>query len=112
MILWLDFKIFGSGCGLGAPFWSQPFYWLVDANTEKGTFYTWSGWFGSQLMSFQWRHPLPQEERVLAGKRFRPFMSNRRLGRVEVKWKCDELKTSEQIIAFENTLTHKGTYYR
>lgn len=112
MIRWLDFAIFGNGCGLGAPYFSQVFYWLVDSNTEKGTFYTWCGWFGSQLQSFQWFHPIPGEERILAGVRFRPFTSTRRWFRVRVAWKGSGLNTSEEISCFEETLYRKGIYYR
>lgn len=80
----IDFLIFGSGRGLGAPYWNQPFYWLVDAHSKRGDFYTYSAGFGAQLHSYQWRHPKPQERRRLAGMEFAPFHSRRRWGRVEV----------------------------
>lgn len=82
----IDFLIFGSGHGLGAPYWNQPFYWLVDAHSKRGDFYTYSAGFGAQLHSYQWRHPKPQERRRLAGMEFAPFHSRRRWGRVEVAW--------------------------
>ncbi len=112
MIRVLDFAIFGDGHGMGAPYFSQTFYWLVDGFTERGTFYTWSGWFGSQLQSFQWTHPNAGEERLLAGKRFRPFQSHRQWGRVRVSWACSELETTEQIRAFQAGLPHSAAYYR
>jgi hypothetical protein len=98
MILWLDHKIFGSGYGLKSPFWDDKYYWL------SGGLYTWSGWYGSQLQSFQWSHPKPGESRKLLGREFRPFLSNREfmwlwrdkifaiplpISRVRVSWSCD-----------------------
>lgn len=71
MIVWLDHWIFGNGYGLKTPRIDDKFYWL------SGEFYTWSGWFGSQLQSFQWRHPKAGEERVLIGRKFKPFQSSR-----------------------------------
>lgn len=95
MIVWLDHKIFGNGYGLGSPYFDGRFYWL------SGQFYTWSGWFGAQLQSFQWRHPKAGERRTLAGREFVVFSSERLfwwlwrdgivsiplpLGRVRVSW--------------------------
>ena len=71
MIVWLDHLIFGNGHGLKSPWCDSRFYWL------SGEFYTWSGWFGAQLQSFQWRHPKPGEERVLNKRTYRPFHSYR-----------------------------------
>jgi hypothetical protein len=82
----LDFRLFGSGNGLVAPAWSQAFYWLVDPSTKRGDFYTFSAGFGSQLISFQWTTPKPQERRVLAGMTFSPFYASRTHGRVRVSW--------------------------
>lgn len=87
----LDFLLFGSGHGLAAPFFSQPFYWLIDTHRDcgasrNGAFYTYNGGFGSQLTSFQWRHPRAQERRRLAGMDFQPFNSTRRWLRVRVSW--------------------------
>jgi hypothetical protein len=84
--LWLEFLLAGDGRGLAAPGFNQPFYWLVDMNTTRGDLYTYGGGFGAQLTSFQWRHPKAQEERHLAGMRFRPFWSQRYRGRVHVSW--------------------------
>lgn len=88
MIVWLDHLIFGRGRGLSQPYFDGVYYWLVDTSNERrrGQFYTWSGWFGSQLQSFQWRHPKPQETRRLAEREFRPFCSERRWLRVRVSW--------------------------
>jgi hypothetical protein len=71
MIVWLDQRIFGNGHGLKSPYWDDVYYWL------SGDFYTWSGWFGAQLQSFQWRHPKAGERRRLAGREFRALHSNR-----------------------------------
>ncbi|ARQ95389.1 hypothetical protein [Bradyrhizobium phage BDU-MI-1] len=70
-MLWLDHKIFGNGYGMATPYWDGVFYWL------SGALYTWIGGLGAQLTSFQWRHPLPGEERKLGGETFRPFHSRR-----------------------------------
>ncbi len=86
MMLWLDFKIFGHGHGLGVPFWDEAFYWLADSDGKHGAFYTYGGGFGAQLTSFQWTHPRPQERRLLAGMEFSPFQSFRQWGRVRVTW--------------------------
>lgn len=98
MIFWLDHRIFGNGHGLGSPYFDARFYWL------SGKLYTWIGGFGAQLQSLQWMHPRPGEERVLCGRRFRPFNSRRQflwlwrgkifaiptpIGRVSVSWACN-----------------------
>lgn len=79
-ILTIDHLIFGSGRGMGSPFWDQRFYWL------SGDLYTFMHGFGAQLHSYQWRHPKPGERRKLAGRDFYPFQSRRRWLRVEVAW--------------------------
>lgn len=71
MIIWLDHLIFGNGFGLKSPYFDDQFYWL------KGELYTWSGWFGAQLQSFQWRHPKAGERRELLGREFRALHSER-----------------------------------
>lgn len=91
MIKWLDFRLFGSGRGLAVPYFDGRFYWLVDtyqANRDgkNGQFYTFSGGLGAQLTSFQWTHPNAGEERVLAGRRFRPLHSTREGPRVRISW--------------------------
>lgn len=35
MIMWLDHFIFGNGNGVGAPFWDQKYYWLVDTHNKE-----------------------------------------------------------------------------
>jgi hypothetical protein len=80
MIVWLDHKIFGNGYGLKSPHFDSNFYWL------SGEFYFWIGGLGAQLQSYQWCHPKAGEERELIGRKFRPFHSHRRWGRVEVAW--------------------------
>lgn len=80
MILWLDHLIFGNGYGMRTPFWDCPFYWL------NGELYTASSGLGAQLHSIQWRHPKPQERRLLCGREFKPFISTRRWLRVQVSW--------------------------
>lgn len=98
MIVWLDQKIFGNGYGIKSPHWDDVYYWL------SGELYTWIGGFGAQLCSFQWAHPKPGEERILAGRRFKPYFSTRRwlwlfrgsvfqiplpMCRVQVSWEID-----------------------
>lgn len=68
-----------------SPYFDNHFYWLA------GELYTFNGWFGAQLTSFQWTHPRPQERRELSGYRFAPFNSYRRRGRVMVTWSCETL---------------------
>lgn len=76
MILWLDHRTFGNGFGLKSPYFDDNFYWL------SGELYTWTGWFGAQLQSFQWRHPKAGERRMLFGYKFYPFNSERRFMRL------------------------------
>jgi hypothetical protein len=71
MIVWLDHLIFGNGYGLKSPFWDDQYYWL------RGQFYTWSGWYGAQLQSFQWRHPKAGERRTLINRACRALHSTR-----------------------------------
>lgn len=85
MIVWLDHKIFGNGRGLKSPYFDDVFYWL------SGELYHFTPGFGAQLSSFQWTHPRAGERRRLCGLDFVPFSSNRRLGRVEVRWSLANL---------------------
>ncbi|WP_156771462.1 hypothetical protein [Labrys sp. WJW] len=80
MITWLDFRLFGNGGGLGAPYHDQRFYWL------SGQFYTFMHGFGAQLHSFQWRHPKPGERRRICGRDFVVLHGSRRGPRVQVAW--------------------------
>ncbi len=80
MIVWLDFKIFGSGRGMAMPHFDGRLYWLA------GEFYTFSAGLGAQLTSYQWQHPRAGEERTLCGRKFRVLHSSRRWGRVQVAW--------------------------
>ncbi|YBW39858.1 hypothetical protein ACMYR2_2385 [Nitrobacter sp. TKz-YC01] len=70
-MFWFDHKIFGNGFGLRSPHFDNRFYWL------SGRLYTWVGGFGAQLQSIQWTHPNAGEERIIAGKRFKPLHSTR-----------------------------------
>ena len=101
-MMWLDFKIFGSGYGLGQPFFDGPFYWLVDTSGKarsgkNGRFYHWIGGFGAQLSSFEWITPKPGTRRRLAGRDFIVFQARRQGLRVECSWACLYVKTIEQI---------------
>lgn len=112
MIRGLDFLVFGSGMGIGAPFWDQRFYWLVDTmkgrKVGRGTFYTWSGWFGAQLQSFQWTHPNAGERRRLCDLEFKPFHSERRWFRVRVAWACTTVPAGiDEANAFLRALERK-----
>jgi hypothetical protein len=89
--MWLDFKIFGNGWGLKSPLFDDTFYWLVDtADKERhernGRFYKWSGGFGAQLSSFEWRVPAPGTRRRLFDRDFRVFQAHRRGLRVDCSW--------------------------
>lgn len=104
MIKFLDFLIFGNGGGIAAPYFNQVFYWLKDSNTGRSTFYTWCGWFGTQLQSFQWTHPNAGERRFICGYEFHPFSSRRIFCRVQVAWKCDKLNTNKDIMEFKSKI--------
>jgi hypothetical protein len=79
-MLWLDHLIFGNGFGYRSPYFDNRFYWL------SGRLYTFMGGLGAQLHSCQWTHPRAGEVRMLSGREYRPFHSNRRWGRVMVAW--------------------------
>lgn len=89
----LDWWIFGNGWGMKSPYCDDTFYWLVDTSCGRrkgrGAFYRGSFGYGAQLQSIQWTHPKPGEQRILCGRRFRPFRSTRKWGRVEVSWAMD-----------------------
>lgn len=92
MIPWLDFKIFGSGFGMGQPFFDGSLHWLVDTadgertHRSRGDFYlAHPGYFGAQLTSFQWRVPKPGERRKLLGMDFVVFQVGR--GRWPIRWR-------------------------
>jgi hypothetical protein len=102
MIVWLDHRIFGNGYGLKSPYFDDKFYWL------SGELYTWGGWFGAQLQSFQWRHPKAGERRTMLGREFRALHSTREwlwvarnyifgfplpIARVRVAWSYTALPT-------------------
>jgi hypothetical protein len=96
--LWLAFKLFGSGYGLGAPSSDQTFYWLA------GRFYTWFGGFGAQLQSFEFRCPKPGEERTIAGRHFRPFNVSRTWPMWRVSWATDRINSVEDIRDLEKAI--------
>lgn len=103
MAIWLDMLIFGNGCGLGAPYWDQRFYWLCDSLRQRATFYTWIGGYGAQLQSFAWRHPKAGTEIEICGERLRIFSSHRRWVRVSCSWALVRLPhdVDEQRAAIE-----------
>lgn len=102
MTLWLDHFIFGNGHGLAMPHSDGRYYWL------SGRLYTWIGGLGAQLQSMQWFHPIPGEERILSGNRYRPFHSIRQGLRVRVTWTTrlpDDLNAANaRIREIETTL--------
>lgn len=100
----VDRLIFGGGRGLALPHFDQRLYWLVDANTRRGDFYTFFPGFGAQLLSFQWTHPRAQETRILSGVCFRPFQSHRRWFRVNVAWALTSKATNENLRKLEARL--------
>jgi hypothetical protein len=112
-MLFLDHLIFGNGHGLASPYFDDRFYWL------SGRLYTWIGGFGAQLTGFQWRHPLPGEQRKIRGLVFRPFQSRRQflwlfgmiptpIARVAVSWATklpDDLNEANAFLReFQRTL--------
>lgn len=106
MILALDHAIFGNGHGMKSPLNDNKFYWLSDESRiwpkKHGQLYTFLHGLGAQLHSYQWLHPLPGEQRRLAGRDFVAFQSRRRLGRVEVAWAMarlpDDLDAAHAVI--------------
>lgn len=104
MIFWLDHKIWGNGHGLKTPFFDAVFYWL------SGRLYTWSGWFGCQLSSFQWLHPKEGEVRKLANREFVVFRSERCGIRVRVDWTMKGLadldvdRANQELLALKKDL--------
>lgn len=90
-MLWLDHLIFGKGRGLCSPYFDNTFYWLVDTSgrsrgSGKGRLYTYTGGFGAQMRSIEWRAPKAGTRRQLAGVTFTVFSATRRGPRVEVAW--------------------------
>ena len=85
MILWLDFWLFGNGHGLKSPHFDDVFYW------QNGRLYTWNGWYGSQLQSFQWRKPKPGETRFISGREFVVSERTRKWFRVRCTWRLKDL---------------------
>jgi hypothetical protein len=82
----IDFLIFGNGYGLGAPRCEQSFHWLKDTRTGKCAMYHEDGWFGAQLVSFQWFNPQVGERRRLLGREFVAVSARRRWLRVSISW--------------------------
>ena len=96
MIAGLDFRAFGNGHGLSVPMFDRPFFWLGG---DGGAFYTRSGYYGCQLASFQWTHPLPGERRHILMREFEVFRSERKGLRVRVSWRMvglDGLNAEQQ----------------
>lgn len=83
---WLDFALFGRGCGLAQPDLDGVFYWLVDRWTKTGRFYTFSHGFGAQLQSIEWMTPKPGTRRFLKGREFVVFNVSRAGPRVRISW--------------------------
>lgn len=104
MIIWLDHLLFGNGRGLKSPCFDNDFYWLKDRNSGKSEIYVWSGWFGSQLKSFQWKYPCVGEERVLCGETFIPKSATTRFGRVMVNWGLVGEVDNERLFSLQHSL--------
>lgn len=79
-MLWLDHLLFGNGHGLKSPYFDSVFYWL------SGRLYTFHGWYGAQLQSFEWRIPRPGTRRRLLNREFVVFQARRKWLRVRVSW--------------------------
>lgn len=102
----LDFWIFGSGKGFGAPVVDGTFYWLVDRRDrgEHGRFYTWIGGFGAQLFSFEWRCPRPGTQRYLNGRHYTVFSAERRWGRWRISWSVGSVRDAEELREIQKSL--------
>lgn len=94
-MLWLDHLLFGNGHGMKSPYWDNKFYWL------SGRLYTFFPGFGSQLTSFQWVSPKVGELRMLNGRRYKPFGTERKWFRVRVTW---ETHLPDDLIEKNNTI--------
>jgi hypothetical protein len=105
----IDHRIFGNGYGLASPYTDDKFYWI------DGELYHWIGGLGAQLASFQWTHPKPGEKRKLRNVTFRPYLSSRRWGRVQVSWRMEGLSQDldamhRMIRAFKHHLDNDSMY--
>jgi hypothetical protein len=81
MSLSLIYAIFGDGRGL--PPKDHPKAWYMLG----GQLYSWHGWFGCQLRSFEFRAPPAGTERTVLDQRIRIFgVGRRRFGMVECSW--------------------------
>ncbi|MPZ19523.1 MAG: hypothetical protein GEV06_16625 [Luteitalea sp.] len=87
-MFWLDWKLFGNGCGMASPFFDDAFYWLHDGGPayRGGRFYRWFGGFGAQMHSVEWFAPKAGTRRRLFGHDFVVFSTHRKWLRVEVSW--------------------------
>jgi|SaaInl8_200m_RNA_FD_contig_21_2830491_length_437_multi_2_in_0_out_0_1 hypothetical protein len=55
----------------------------------NGRMYWWNGWFGSQLESREWFGTLPGAQRILFGKKFTVFKSERDGLKYRTSWTID-----------------------
>ncbi len=80
MIVCLDHAIWGNGHGMRSPSFDDRFYWL------SGELYHFFPGLGAQLTSYQWRRPRAGERRMLGGREYGIWRTERRWGRVCCKW--------------------------
>lgn len=97
-MLWLDHLLFGNGRGMKSPHADSLFYWL------DGRFYGWSGWFGCQLQSFEWRRMPAGTRRRLVDRDFVVVATQRRWLRVRTTWSMTGNPTSEEIRSLRSDL--------
>ena len=97
----LAMMLFGNGGGMKEPYFDGVFYWLNDGNGSPARFYKFSGGFGAQLHSFEFRAPKAGTRRVLAGREYVVFNTSRSwLGLMhQASWSAQDLpkETGEQI---------------
>ena len=96
MITALDHWLFGNGKGMKSPFCDDIFYWL------NGEAYLFSTGLGAQLYSFQWTTPKPGEQRLLRGKLFTVFLTERRGLRVMVSWSLPGRPSLNEVRQFKS----------
>ena len=69
----LAMMIFGNGGGMKEPYFDGVFYWLNDSNGSPARFYKFTGGFGAQLTSFEFRAPKAGTCRTLADREYVVF---------------------------------------
>jgi hypothetical protein len=105
---------FGSGYGLGTPYFGSVFYWLRDKKHGHRAWYRWIGGFGAQIESYEFRAPKAGAEREIQGRVLVPFSEpQRRFLIVRTAWQIKEFAAApggpslEVIRAFRDDLNNR-----